>query len=85
MEEDTLYSSKEKSTSRNTQYLVPKCKDTYICKRNITEDQSTQWTLHNNSGKLKHPTLTNGQIRETETEQRHGETNRRYEPNVSNR
>jgi hypothetical protein len=34
--------------------------------------------LHNNSGRLQHPTVTNGQILETETEQRHSETNRSY-------
>jgi hypothetical protein len=39
---------------------------------------------HNNSGRLQHPTLSNGQIIETETKQRHSEINRSYEPNGSN-
>jgi hypothetical protein len=42
-------------------------------------------TSHNNSGRFKHPTLTTGQILETETKQRHMDTNRSYETNVSNR
>jgi hypothetical protein len=40
---------------------------------------------HNNNGRLQHPTLSNGQIMETENEQRHSETNRSYEPNLLNR
>jgi hypothetical protein len=39
---------------------------------------------HNNSGRLQHPTLSNGQIMETETKQGHSETNRSYETNGSN-
>ena len=30
---------------------------------------------HNNSGRLQHSTLSNGQIMETETKQKHSETN----------
>lgn len=40
---------------------------------------------HNNSRRLQHLTLSNGEIMETETKQRHSETNRSYEPNGSNR
>jgi hypothetical protein len=36
-------------------------------------------------GDFQHPTLSNGQIMETETKQRHRETNRSYEPNGFNR
>jgi hypothetical protein len=36
-------------------------------------------TSHNNSGRLQHPSLTNGQILETETKKRHMDTNRSYE------
>jgi hypothetical protein len=36
-------------------------------------------------GRLQHLTLINGQILETETKQRHSETNRSYEPNGFNR
>jgi hypothetical protein len=34
---------------------------------------------HTNSGRLQCPTLTNGQILEKETKQRHNKTNRSYE------
>jgi hypothetical protein len=40
---------------------------------------------YNNSGRFAHPILSNGQIMETETKQRHSETTRSYEPNGSNR
>ena len=35
--------------------------------------------------RFQYPTLTNGQVIETETKQRHSETNRGYEPNEFNR
>jgi hypothetical protein len=57
----------------------------HIHKRNFSKAQSTQQIPHNNSGRLQHLTLSNGQIMETETKQRHSETNRIYEPNRSNR
>jgi exonuclease III len=47
--------------------------------------QSTHCTSHNNSGRLQHTTFINGQIMETETKQRHSETNRSYETNGFNR
>jgi len=37
-----------------------------------------------NSERLQQPTLSNGQIMETETKQRHRKTNRNYEPNGFN-
>jgi exonuclease III len=40
---------------------------------------------HNNSGRLQHPTLTNEYILDTETKQRHMNTNRNYETNGFNR
>jgi hypothetical protein len=48
-------------------------------KGNFSKTQSTHCTSHNNSGRLQHPTLINGQILETESKQRHSETNRSYE------
>jgi hypothetical protein len=45
----------------------------------------TATTKQKQSNKLQHPTLISGQIMETETKQRHGETNRSYEPNGFNR
>ena len=63
----------------NSEYLCSKCKGTHIHKRNFTKAQSTYCISHNNSGRLQHPTLINGQIMETETKWRHSETNRSYE------
>jgi hypothetical protein len=42
-------------------------------------------TSQNNSGRFQQPTLTNGQILETESKQRHMDTNRSYEKNGLNR
>ena len=39
---------------------------TYIKKKNCTKAQNTQWTLKNNSGRLQHPSLNNGQVIGTE-------------------
>ena len=39
---------------------------------------------HKNTGRSQHPTLSNGQIMETETKQRHIKTNRSYKPHGSN-
>ena len=47
--------------------------------------QSTHHISPNNSGRIQHPTLINGQIVETETKKNHSETNRIDEPNGSNR
>jgi hypothetical protein len=47
-------------------------------KKNFSKAQSTHCTSHK-SGRLQHLTLTNGQILETETKQRHMDTNRSYE------
>ena len=52
---------------------------------NFSKGQSTHCTSPNSSGRLQHPTLTNGQILETETKQRHMEINRSYETNGFNR
>jgi hypothetical protein len=35
-------------------------------KKNFSKAQSTHCTSHNNSGRLQHPTLVNGQIMESE-------------------
>jgi hypothetical protein len=69
----------------NSEHLCTKCKGTHIYKRNFTKVQSMHCTSHNNSGRLQHPTLINGQIMQTETKQTHSETNRSYETNGFNR
>jgi hypothetical protein len=59
-------------------------KDTHIYKRNRTELKSH--IDHNiiKSGRLQHPTLTHGQVIETETKQTNKKTNRIYEPSGPN-
>jgi hypothetical protein len=47
-------------------------------KKKHTKAQSKHHTPHNNSGRLQHPILSNEQIMETESKQRHSETNRSY-------
>ena len=49
--------------------------------KKVTKVQSTHCTSHNNGGRFQHSTLTNGQIMETETKQKHSENNTSYEPN----
>jgi hypothetical protein len=49
---------------------------THIHKRNFIKVQNTHCTSHNNSGRLHHPTLSNRHTMETETKQRHSETNK---------
>ena len=89
MRKDTSYSSKKKPTreSLSSEHLCPKCKGTHIKKtknkkqKNFTKAQNA----HNSSVRLQHPPLTNGQVIETETKQRHSETKRGYEPHEFNR
>ena len=83
MRKDILYSSKGKAPkeSFNSEQLCPNARPPHIHKGNITKSQNTYWTPHNNSGRLQNPSLTSGQVIETETKQRHSETNRSYEPN----
>jgi len=80
---DTSYSEKENlpRKSGNYEHLYPKCVSTHIQKLNFIKDQKTQWNPHKNSEKLLHLNLINGQITETETKQRHSETNWGYESN----
>jgi hypothetical protein len=47
--------------------------------------QGAYYTSQNNSGRLQHPTLINGQILEIESKQKHSETSRTYETNGFNR
>jgi exonuclease III len=91
-EGDTSYSSKVIFTKMNFQFLTSMFQiqgHPHSKKKNknktFTKAQSTHCTTHNNSSRLQHHTLTNGQIMETETEQRHIETNRSSETNEFNR
>jgi hypothetical protein len=56
-----------------------------LIKETLLKLKACHHSTHTNSGRLQHPTLSNGKIMETKTKQRHSETNRSYEPNVSNR
>ena len=48
--------------------------------------QSIYYTSHNKSGRLQHPIFINRHVLETESKQRHSETNRDgYGPNGFNR
>jgi hypothetical protein len=75
---DTSYSSKENLPRRthDFEHLCYKGKANHIHKRNFTKPQSTS---NNNSGRLRHLTLNNGQIMETETKVRYGETKRSFQ------
>jgi hypothetical protein len=53
--------------------------------KTFTKAQSTYHTPYNNSWRLQYPILSNGHVIETETKQKHSESNRSYEPNGSNR
>jgi exonuclease III len=64
---------------------APNSRAPTFIKEIFTELKRTHCTSHNNCGGLQHATLLNGQIRETETKQRHSETNRNYGPNGFNR
>jgi hypothetical protein len=59
---------------------APNARTATFIKKNFSKAQSTHCTSHNNSGRFQHPTLTNGQILETETKQRHMDTNRTFYP-----
>ena len=58
---------------------------TFIKETLLKPEAHNTHTSHNNSGRLQHLTVINRQIRETQTKQRHGETNRSYGPNEFNR
>ena len=84
----TLHTHQRKNLPRrnlNSEHLCSKWKDTQTHKRDFTKAKSTHCTSYNNCGKLQHPTLSNGQIRETQNKQRLGKTNRSYGPNGFNR
>ena len=75
---------KEKNLPRRTlnyEHLCSRCQGTQIHKINFTKVQNTHCTLHNNSGRIQHPILSNGKIMETETKEKHSETNRSFESN----
>ena len=69
----------------NSEHLCPKCKGIHIGKRNFTKVQNTHWISHINSGRPYHVILINGWVVETESKQRHSDTNRSYKPNGFNR
>ena len=77
---DTFYSLQGKFVTRNPQALayMLQIQEHPFHKRNPTKAQKINRTPHNNSGRPKQPTLINRQIMETETEQRHIESNRSY-------
>ena len=77
--------SKNLPRTLHSEHVCSKSKDTHIHKRNFTRDQSTHCTSHNNSVRHQLPTFIKGQIMETQTKQRHSETNRIYGPNGFNR
>jgi hypothetical protein len=52
--------------------------------KKVTKVGSTHCTTHNNSGRIQHSNLSNGQILEIETEQRHSKTYTSYETNGFN-
>ena len=80
---DTSHPSKENVPrwTLNSEHLGSKCKGIHFHQRTFTKAQSTHYISHNNSGRLQHSNLNNGQIMETENNQRHNVTNRTYEPN----
>ena len=63
---------------------APNARAATFVKETLSKAQSTHCTSHNNSGRLQHTTLINGQILETETKQRYKDTNRSYETNGFN-
>ena len=69
----------------NPKHLCSKYKSNHIHNRNSTKAHSIFYTTHNNSGRLQHLILSNGQIMDAETEDRHGKTNRSYGQNRFNR
>ena len=62
--------------SLNSEHLCSKCKGTHIHKRKFIKAQNIHQTPHNNNERLHHPTVSNGHVIETETKQRHNESNR---------
>jgi hypothetical protein len=77
MGKETSNSSKEKSTMMNPEHLCPKFKGVHIHKRNFTKAQNTHWTSHSNSGIFQNPALTNEQVIDTGTNQRHSQTKKK--------
>ena len=55
--------------------------------QNASQARTQTWEpqARPNSGRLQHPTVTNGQVIESESKQRHSETKRGYERNGFNR
>jgi hypothetical protein len=83
MRKDTSYSSRGKSTKKESQFWTSmiQMQEHPHLQRNFSKAQNTHWTPDNNSGRFQHPTVTNGQVIEKENKKRHSEINRGYEPN----
>ena len=64
--------------SLNSEHSCIKCKGTHVHKRNFTKVQKYIETHTITVGRLQHPTFTYEQVNETETKQRHSETNGSY-------
>jgi hypothetical protein len=76
---DTLYSSKQESTKKDSQFYAPSARvPTFIKKKTLPKLKGYH------CGRLQHPTLINRQIMKTQTKQRHIEINRSYGPNGFN-
>ena len=87
MAKDTSYIHQRKDPPRvslNSEHLCPKCKDTYIFKRNVTKAKKAHTKPHTIIVGYFSTSLINGQVIETETKERHSETNKSTEPNGFN-